>query len=87
MVEFIRQLREEHPRLGKAKLKPLLDGYCCSLGIASLSISTIGKVIQRHQLFYKKTGRVYHDPNSNWAEHQGKTRVPCERVRYASPGA
>ncbi len=57
MVEFIRQLREEHPRLGKAKLKPLSDGYCRLLGIASLSISTIGKVIQRHRLFCQKTGR------------------------------
>ena len=83
MVAFIRHLREEHPRLGKEKIKPLLDGYCETLKMSSLSVSTIGKVIKRHHLFFQKTGRVYHDPNSKWAENQGKKRVRRERVRYA----
>ncbi len=83
LMAFLRQVREEHPRLGKVKLKPLLDSYCRSLGVASLSVSTIGKVLKRHQLFFQKTGRVYHDPNSKWAEPQGRKRVRRERVRYA----
>lgn len=83
IVAFIRNLREEHPRLGKEKIKPLLDRYCRSLEIESLGVSTIGKVIQRHHLFFQKTGRVYHDPNSKWAENQGKKQPRRERVRYA----
>ena len=83
IVTFIRNLREDHPRLGKEKIKPLLDRYCRSLGIESLAVSTIGKVIKRQRLFFQKTGRVYHDPNSKWAENQGKKRVRRERVRYA----
>lgn len=42
---FIIQQREEHPRLGKDKLKPLLDSYCQKEGIKTISISTIGRVI------------------------------------------
>jgi hypothetical protein len=57
IVAFIRNLREEHPHLGKTKIKPLLDKYCRSLGIASISASTIGKVIQRNRLFFQKQGR------------------------------
>ena len=83
IVTFIRKLREEHPRLGKEKIKPLLDQYCKALGIPSLAVSTIGKVIKRHRLFFQKTGRIYHDPNSKWAENQGKKRARRERVRYA----
>ncbi len=82
-VAFIRRLREEHHRLGKEKIKPLLDEYCQSLKMPSLSISTIGKVIQRHQLFFQKSGRVYHDPNSHFAQHSRAKRTKRPRVRYA----
>lgn len=30
IVQFIRQIRQEHPRLGKEKIKPLLDEFCQS---------------------------------------------------------
>ncbi len=85
IVGFIRKLREEHPRLGKEKIKPLLAQHCQTLGIPSLAVSTIGKVIKRHRLFFPKKNRVYHDPNSKWAESQGKKRAPRSRVRYAPP--
>src|SRR5574340_1209997 len=49
LVAFIRNLRENHPHLGKEKIKPLLDQYCQTLGLPSLSVSTIGKVIKRHR--------------------------------------
>lgn len=82
LVSFLRQQRELHPHLGKEKLKPLLDAYCRQLGIPSLAVSTIGKVIQRNQLF-PKPGKVYHDPNSHWAKNKPQTRRPRVRVRYA----
>ena len=62
IISFIRTLREQYGHLGKEKIKPLLDEYCQPIGIAPLSVSTIGKVLKRHQLYYRKTRRIYHDP-------------------------
>lgn len=75
IVQFIRQIREEHPRLGKEKIKPLLDEYCQGKAITSISESTIGKVIKRHKLFYQKAGRVYHDPSIRRPVPQKRLRV------------
>ena len=83
ILAFIRQLREDHPRLGKEKIKPLLDQHCHRLGIPSPAISTIGKIIKRNSLFFQKSGRIYHNPNTKWAENAGKKRPPRLRVRYA----
>jgi len=60
IIEFIKSLREKYPKIGKDKIKPLLDKYCLTLGIPSISSSTIGKIIKRHNFFYQKTGRIYH---------------------------
>ena len=59
-----KRLREKHPRLGKEKLKPLLDKYCRERGLKPISESSIGNIIKRHKFFYQKSGRIYHDPNS-----------------------
>jgi len=74
IVQFIRSIRQEHPRLGKEKIKPLLDEFCQSKGLKPIAESTIGKVIKRHKLFSQKTGRVYHDPSI-------KRPVPQKRLR------
>ena len=82
IVAFIRELRHEHPRLGKEKIKPLLDQYCQGLGIRSLAVSTIGKVLKRNQLFFQIQHRPYHDPN--WpTTHPTKKHPARSRVRYA----
>jgi hypothetical protein len=83
VLAFIRQLREEHPRLGKEKIKPLLDRHCLERGIHSPAVSTIGKIIKRHGLYFQRAGRVYHDPNSHWARNAGQKRPARLRVRYA----
>lgn len=75
IVQFIRQTRQEHPRLGKEKIKPLLDEFCQSNGLKTIAESTIGKVIKQHKLFYQKTGRVYHDPSRKKPTHQKRLRV------------
>ena len=82
IVRFIREQREQHPHLGKEKLKPLLDAYCRQVGIPSLAVSTIGKVIERNHLF-PKPGKIYHNPNSGWAKNKGKPKRKRVRVRYA----
>ncbi len=80
IVNYIKHLREKHPRLGKEKIKPLLDKYCLTLGIQSISVSTIGKVIKRNNLFYQKQGRIYHNPDFGWAKRKPSKRL---RVRYS----
>jgi len=75
IVQFIRQIRQEHPHLGKEKIKPLLDEFCQSNGLKTIAESTIGKVIKRHKLFYQKTGRVYHDPSIKRPIKQKRLRV------------
>ena len=82
VVDFIKETREKHPRLGKEKIKPLLDSYCREVNIPSISESTIGKVIKRHHFFFQKLGRIYHDPASKWA--QGKARKKKRlRIKHA----
>ena len=83
VLAFIRQLREDHPRLGKEKIKPLLDRHCQRLGIRCPAVSTIGKILKRHSLFFQRSDRVYHDPNSKWAQYPRTRRQPRVRVRYA----
>lgn len=43
--EFIIAQRTEHPRLGKDKIKPLLNDHCLQQNIVSISESTIGRII------------------------------------------
>jgi len=75
IIDFIRSLREEHPRLGKEKIKPLLDEYCARAGLKTVSESTIGNIIKRHNLFYQKSGRAYHDPRRAQRSRGKRLRV------------
>lgn len=70
IVDFIRKYREAHPKTGKEKIKIELDEYCANLGIKTVSGSTIGNIIKRHKFFFQKSGRIYHNPNSKWAQKQ-----------------
>lgn len=82
IIEFIRDKRQRYPRIGKEKLKPLLDKYCKEHGIRSISESTIGKIIKRYKLFFQRSGRIYHDPNSKVAQHALKKQ---KRMRVKHP--
>lgn len=62
IVEFIRSLRIDHRKIGKEKIKPLLDEYCNQHNIVTVSEPTIGRIIKRNNLFFQKRGRIYHDP-------------------------
>ena len=82
IVSEIRRLREEYPRLGKDKIKPILNKYCLKKGLTPISISTIGKVIKRNKFFFQKAGKIYHNPDSKWSKNKAK-RTKRDRVRYA----
>ena len=82
MVGFIKGLREAHPRLGKEKIKVLLDKECQEKGWRRVSTSTIGNILKRHQLFFQRSGRIYHDPTSHWARTRRKR---AKRLRVKHP--
>lgn len=81
VLEHIKSLREQHPHIGKEKIKPLLDKYCLKEGIPTIKESTIGKVIKRNNFFFQKRGRVYHNPDHKTGK-RGK-RLLRTRVKYA----
>lgn len=74
IVAFIREQREKHYRIGKEKLKVMLDKYCWEKEISSVSSSTIGNIIKRNHFFFQKEGRIYHNPSSGWARNKTKKR-------------
>jgi len=82
IITFIKSLREIHPKLGKEKIYPLLVTYCVQQGIKPIKESTIGKVIKRNNLFHQKQGKIYHNPNSKYAQNRHKTKRL--RIRYSS---
>jgi transposase InsO family protein len=83
IIEWIKEQREAHPRIGKEKLAPDLDEYCRSIRIHSVSVSTIGNIIKRHNLYYQKPNyRIYHDPNSAWAKKAVKKEKRL-RIRHS----
>ena len=63
VYDFIENIRLNNYRLGKEKIKRLLDAYCLSLGIETVSESKVGRIIKVNGLFLPKRGRVYHDPS------------------------
>lgn len=82
VAAYIRSLREDHPRLGKEKIKPLLDVYCKKEHLPTIKESTIGKVIKRYNFFFQKAGRVYHNPSGAWAKKRVKKK---KRDRIKKP--
>ncbi len=86
IINFIKELRERHPRLGQEKIKPLLDRYCAERGLRTISESTIGNIIKRHRFFFQKSGRIYHDPNSKWALNQLKRAKRLKIKHPMKPG-
>lgn len=45
-IRFIEQYRNKHPGVSKFAIKPSLDAYCNDLNIATISESTVGRVIK-----------------------------------------
>lgn len=84
LVEFIRDYRNAHPKIGKEALKPIVDVYCEIHGLRPISCSTIGRIlsdlkkrgqIHVHRLrlsFYAKTGKLRERKRS----YRKKLRLP-----------
>jgi transposase InsO family protein len=78
LVLFIKEIREEYGRVGKYKLKVLLDAYAIAHGLPLYGPTKIAKIVKRYNYFFEKTKRTK------------RLRFQRERVKYApkikSPG-
>ena len=63
LIEFIKEMRQEHGNMGKAMLKPFVDAYAKKLGIRTIGETTIGKIIRRRRLTFEK--KVYPQRKAN----------------------
>jgi putative transposase len=81
VLSEIKRLRQEHPRLGKSKVKPLLDQYCKSEGLSTYSEAKIGRIIKIYRIFNQRQGKMYHNPGSKYALSKPKSKR--ERTKYA----
>ena len=75
IVNFVETQRNQHPRLGKDKLKPLLDRYCQENNLRTKSASTIGRIIAH----LKEKRRITTDKRLSL---QGRTGNLTERKQY-----
>jgi transposase InsO family protein len=77
VIEFIRQYRTIHPGVDKYTIKPVLDAYCKSLSIGSVSQSSIGRIIRvlnTKNLIPKRYSKIYlHGRLSTIQERTDKT--------------
>lgn len=82
IILLIKSLREKYPRLGKAKIKRFIDEFCHVSRVDSVSISTIGKVIKRHRMFYADKPR-----GKRKSSNSAKTRIKlCPKSSNFQPG-
>jgi putative transposase len=80
ILEFIKSLRQLHPGIGKAKIKPLLDQYCLALGIKSISLTTINKIVVKNHFYYQSSNhRIYHNPKSGFARRKVNYKSKVKR--------
>lgn len=86
--EFVELQRELYPRLGKKKVKVLLDRYCEKEQIPKISESTIGRIITRKKLFFYGSKNVYYGGTSikrrkkrPRVDHKKKATRPGEQVQ------
>jgi|SRR5579871_1625322 len=63
LIEFIREMRQEHGNMGKSMLKPFVAAYAQKLGIKGIGATTIGKIIKRKHLIFEK--KVYPQKQQN----------------------
>lgn len=69
ILGVLQQWRKEYPHLSTYKLKVFLDAWCIDQGLEQRSVSWIGKVLTRYQLFFgarKPVKRKRRKPSSGY---------------------
>ncbi len=56
LVEFIKSMRLTYGNISKYKIKPFLDAYAHELGIRTIGLTTIGKIIKVKHLTFEPYG-------------------------------
>lgn len=74
ILDFIKNLRENNGRIGKEKIRVLLDAYCQKEELPIVSSSKIGRINKSNNWFFQKQGKIYHDPASGWARRKKKSK-------------
>ena len=52
IISKIKELRQQHYRLGKYNIKIFLDEFCRKEGLKTISASTIGLIIKKNNMFW-----------------------------------
>lgn len=63
IIDFIKEMRQEHGNIGKSMLKPFVVAYAKKLGISPIGETTIQKIIKRKNLTFEK--KVYAKKQAN----------------------
>lgn len=58
LMGFIKSMRETYGSVSKYKLKPFLDEYAKSLGIAGYGLDKIAKIVKRNHYFFETRPRI-----------------------------
>jgi hypothetical protein len=82
METFIRTLREDYGPLSKYKIKPFLDEYAKSLGIASYGTSKIGKIIKKRNYFFDKGINAKSKKRRKWLYLRLKKTPKADKPGY-----
>jgi hypothetical protein len=83
IIGEISKLRQKHYRLGKLKLKPLIDSFCNKENIKPPSVSIIGKIIKRNGLFFQRSNP---SPNPDRKKYQRKKKPRVKRAPKPTQG-
>jgi len=63
LVEFLKQMRQEHGNIRKSMLKPFVDAYAEKVGIQTIGETTIGKILKRRNFRFEQ--KVYAQKQQN----------------------
>lgn len=77
MLSLLRAMRTTYGTISKYKLKPFLDAYAREIGIPSVGVTTIGKMIKRYRLWdTRRPHRVHHRFSVSRSRHAPKETTP-----------
>lgn len=58
LIEFIKEMRNEHGNIGQNIIKPFIDVYAKELGISTIGLTTIAKIIKRRHFTFEERHHI-----------------------------
>ena len=93
IVSQVIKIRTQYGNIGKDKIKVMIDQYAASLGLKTISSSTIGRIIKQHQLYqkpilsYSRRKSQYAKDRTHHAPHitqPGYLEIDCVMAKICS---